>query len=127
LSEIKQVARKDPVNGAEGAVSLLERISPALENVDGSSGAIGTAVNKAIAELVPIVASAPADARTRDAWLERLWAAHEADQIPYIEQEAAEILAGLVETTPGEEGKWFAAAKEAGLYDTAPALAALTV
>lgn len=33
-----------------------------------------------------IVASAPADTNTRDAWLERLWAAHEADQIPYIEQ-----------------------------------------
>jgi hypothetical protein len=44
------------------------------------------AVNKAIAELVPIVASAPADTKTRDALLGRLWAAHEADQIPYIEQ-----------------------------------------
>ena len=86
LSEIKQVARKDSIIAAEGAVSLLERISPALENVDSSSGAIGAAVNKAIVELVPIVASAPADTNTRDAWLERLWAAHEADQIPYIEQ-----------------------------------------
>ena len=86
LSEVKQVARKDSIIAAEGAVSLLERISPALENVDSSSGAIGAAVNKAIAELVPIVASAPADTKTRDTWLERLWAAHEADQIPYIEQ-----------------------------------------
>lgn len=86
LSEIKQVARKDSIIAAEGAVSLLERISPALENVDSSSGAIGAAVNKAIVELVPIVASAPADTKTRDAWLERLWAAHEADQIPYIAQ-----------------------------------------
>jgi hypothetical protein len=33
-----------------------------------------------------LIASAPADARTRDAWLERLWEAHEADQIPYIER-----------------------------------------
>jgi len=86
VSEIKKVARKNRVIGAEGAVSLLERISPALENVDSSSGAIGATVNKVIAELAPIVANAPADAKTRDAWLERLWAAHEADQIPYIEQ-----------------------------------------
>ncbi len=44
LTEIKLVARIDPILGAEGAVALLERISPALENVDSSSGAIGTAV-----------------------------------------------------------------------------------
>jgi len=84
-SEIRKAARRDPVLAAEGAVTLLERLSPALENVDSSSGAIGTAVNHAIAELVPIVAGAPADPATREAWLERLWAAHEADEIPYIE------------------------------------------
>jgi hypothetical protein len=84
-TEIRKAARHDPVLAAEGAVTLLERLSPALENVDSSSGAIGTAVNHAIAELVPIVAGAPADPATREAWLERLWAALEADQIPYIE------------------------------------------
>jgi hypothetical protein len=85
VSEIKKVARRDPVRAAEGAVVLLERVSPALEHVDSSSGAIGTAVNKAITALVPLIAAAPADAQTRDGWLERLWAAHEADRIPYIE------------------------------------------
>ena len=83
--EIKKAARTDPVLAAEGAVSLLERLSPALEHVDSSSGAIGTAVNNAIAALVPVIAGAQADATTRAAWLERLWEAHEADQIPYIE------------------------------------------
>lgn len=83
--EIRQVARKDPVLGAGGAVALLERLSPAFENIDSSSGAIGTAANNAIADLVPIIAGAPADPATREAWLERLWAAHEADQIPYLE------------------------------------------
>jgi hypothetical protein len=39
-----------------------------------------------IAELVPVIASAPADARTRTAWLDRLFEAHAADQIPYIER-----------------------------------------
>lgn len=86
VAEIKKVARKDPVLAAEGAVAFLERVSPALEHVDSSSGAIGTAVNNAIAELVPIVEKAPADAETREGWLERLLAALESDQMPYIEQ-----------------------------------------
>ena len=85
VSEIRKVARHDLLLAAEGAVTLLERLSPALEHVDSSSGAIGAAVNNAIAELVPIIAKAPADPTTREAWLERLWEAHEADQIPYIE------------------------------------------
>ncbi len=84
-SEIKKVARKDPVLAAEGAVALIERLSPALEKVDGSSGALGTAVNHALVDLVPVIANAPADSSVRAAWLERLWAAHEADQMPYIE------------------------------------------
>jgi len=86
VSEIKKAARTEPILGAEGAVLFLEKVSPALEQVDSSSGAIGTAVNGAIRDLVPLIANAPADAETRAAWLERLWAAHEADQIPYIEQ-----------------------------------------
>jgi hypothetical protein len=85
VSEIKKVSRQDPVLAADGAVALIERLSPALEQVDSSSGAIGTAVNKAIDALVAIIAAAPADPATRDRWLERLWAAHEADEIPYIE------------------------------------------
>lgn len=86
VSEITLVGRVEPILGAEGAVALLERISPALENVDSSSGAIGTAVNHTIAELVPVIVAAPADEGTRAAWLERLFEAHSADQIPYIER-----------------------------------------
>ena len=86
LREIKLVSRIDPILGAEGAVALLERISPASENVDSSSGAIGTAVNHTIAELVPVIVAAPADTSTRAAWLDQLFDAHGADQIPYIER-----------------------------------------
>lgn len=86
VAEIRKVARKDALVAANGAVTFLERVSPALENVDSSSGAIGTAVNHAIEALVPIIAGAPADAKTRAAWLERLWEAHAADDIPYIER-----------------------------------------
>lgn len=56
LAEIKQVARKEPVLAAEGAIILLEKLSPALEQVDSSSGALGSAVNKAIETLVGFVA-----------------------------------------------------------------------
>ena len=41
----------------------------------------------------------------------------------YSHKQASEILQDLVATTPGEEGKWFAAAKGAGLFDEAIALA----
>ncbi len=85
LTEIKQVARKEPLIAAEGAVILLEKLSPALEQVDSSSGALGTAVNRAIDTLVPIIAKADVDSRIRQRWLERLWEAIQNDGMPYIE------------------------------------------
>ena len=54
--------------------------------MDSSSGAIGNAVNQAIGELVPLIASAPAEVAQRSWWLERLWEAYAADSIPYIER-----------------------------------------
>ena len=86
VGEIRAVARRDPARAAGGAVLFLERVSPALEHVDSSSGAIGTADNRAIEHLVPVIAGAPVDATTRDGWLERLWNAHASDEIPYIER-----------------------------------------
>ena len=85
LAEIKAVARKGPVVAAEGAVSLLEKLSPALEQVDSSSGALGTAVNRAIDTLVPIIAKADVETGVRQRWLERLWQAVQDEEIPYIE------------------------------------------
>lgn len=85
VKEIKQVARKEPALAAEGAVILLEKLSPALEQVDSSSGAIGSAVNKAIELLAPIIAKAEVDSKTRQRWMERLWQALQDDDIPYIE------------------------------------------
>lgn len=85
VKEVKVTARKDPLLGAEGTILLIERLSPALEQVDSSSGAIGNTVNKAIEALVPIIANAPADDQLRGKWLERLWKAIEEDNIPYIE------------------------------------------
>ena len=79
------MARTDRVLAGDGAVLFLEKVSAALALVDSSSGAIGTAVNRAVAELVAVIARAPADPPTRDRWLQRLWQAYERDEIPYIE------------------------------------------
>lgn len=85
LGEIQSVARHDATHAAEGAVRLIERLSPALEHVDSSSGALGTAVNGAIDALVPLIAAAPVASKVREKWLDRLYEAHEADGVPYIE------------------------------------------
>lgn len=85
VREIKKVAKGDPLHAAEGTILFLERVSPAIEQVDSSSGSIGSAVNGAIEALVSVLVNAPADASVRAAWLERLYAAYEEDQIPYLE------------------------------------------
>ena len=85
VSEIRQVARKDPVLAAQGAILLLEKLTPALAQVDSSSGGMGTAVNRAIATLVPIIGKAVVPASQRAHWLERAWAAFLADDIGYID------------------------------------------
>ncbi|MCG3144719.1 MAG: hypothetical protein HONDAALG_02172 [Gammaproteobacteria bacterium] len=85
-AEIRKIAKKDPTLAAAAAVLFLEKVSPALEQVDSSSGAIGTAVNHAIEACATIIAAAPVDDRTRGQWLDRLWEAHQNDAIPYIER-----------------------------------------
>lgn len=85
VAEIKSVARKEPVLAAEGAINLLEKLSPALQQVDSSSGALGSAVDKAIDTLVPIIVKADVERQLRQRWLERLWQALQDDEMPYIE------------------------------------------
>jgi tetratricopeptide (TPR) repeat protein len=84
VSEIKKAAKQDPILGAEGSVRLMEKIWPALEHVDSSSGALGSAVNKALDALIPIIANAPADQKLRDQWLDRLWLAIQEDGVDYL-------------------------------------------
>ena len=86
VAEIKKVARTEPALAAEGAVTLLERLSPALKQVDSSSGALGTALSKAVETLVPIIARAEVDAPLRQRWLNRLWQALQEDDMPCIEE-----------------------------------------
>lgn len=84
VTEIKKVARVDPVTAGDGVVSLAERIWPAFQNIDTSSGALGGAVYWAQHELLPIAIEAPADRDTRDKWLDRLWQAIQADGVDYL-------------------------------------------
>ena len=58
VAEIKKVAKKNAVLAADGATLFIERLSPAIAHVDSSSGSIGSHVNHAILELVPIIATA---------------------------------------------------------------------
>jgi hypothetical protein len=85
LVEIKAIAKKEPVLAAEGAVLFIEKLAPAIEQVDSSSGGIGSAVNRAIETLVPIIAKADVSAVARQKWLERLWDALQEDEMPYLE------------------------------------------
>jgi hypothetical protein len=72
-AEIQKVAKKDPALAAAGSALFLEVASPALEQVDSSSGASDTAANHAIKTCAGITSKAPVDAETRDRWLDRLW------------------------------------------------------
>lgn len=84
VSEIKKVSRNDPVIGGEGSVRLIEKLWPALEHVDSSSGALGSAVNKVLDDLIPLIVKAPTDNKTRTKWLDRLWQAMQDDGVDYL-------------------------------------------
>lgn len=85
LAEIKQVARTEPELAAEGAILLLEKLEPALSQVDSSSGAMGSAVIRAIDILTPIIAKPKTNNQTRQRWLERVWATLEAADMGYLD------------------------------------------
>jgi hypothetical protein len=85
LGEIRAVARHDPLHAADGAIRFLVKLSPALEQVDSSSGALGGAARAAVGALVPVIAQAPAGTTTRDGWLEKLFEAIQNDDPPYLE------------------------------------------
>lgn len=85
LTEIRAVARHDRPRAAEGAVLLLEKLSPALCQIDSSSGALGNATYAAVQELAPLISQAPVSAPVRQKWLDRLFDAIQEDDPPYIE------------------------------------------
>jgi len=85
VSEIRKAARKDSLLGAEGAIKLMGKLWPALQHIDTSSGALGTAVYNAMGALVDFVVDAPAGEKTRAKWLDRLWEAFNDDGVGYLD------------------------------------------
>ncbi len=82
---VKEIRKsKDPSLRAEGAILLFERMWPALQQIDSSSGALGTATNKAVHELVQFIIDAPCGNQIRAKWLERLWQAMEEDGVDFL-------------------------------------------
>lgn len=86
VSEIKRVAKIDPVDAGDGVVTFCERLWPALQHVDSSSGALGGAVFRALEALLPILIAAPAAAEIRAGWLERLDEAICEDGVDFLYQ-----------------------------------------
>ncbi|WP_230467794.1 hypothetical protein [Lujinxingia vulgaris] len=115
VAEIKDVAAHDPALAAEGAVIFLEKLSPAIAQVDSSSGAIGRTVNWAIFELARIIGAAPASSEQRETWLQRLWDAGEADEIPYLEAlgDAWGLACGSVEVASEQADRLLVGLREA--------------
>ena len=72
VAEIKAVGRQDPLLAADGALILMERLWPAVEQIDSSSGALGTAVGKTVHALLDLLIAAPADPDLRESSLTRL-------------------------------------------------------
>ena len=84
VTEIRTAAKSDPVAAGDGCVALMERLWPALQHIDTSSGALGTAVYKSLEDLNPLLIAAPADRDTRAKWLERLFDAVQEDGVEYL-------------------------------------------
>jgi tetratricopeptide (TPR) repeat protein len=88
VGDIKVVARTAPATAAEGAILLMERLWPALQGVDSSSGALGNATNKTVHALIEILLAAPADGAVLERRLERLWTAIEEDGVDFLSEVA---------------------------------------
>lgn len=84
LSEIKTVAKKQPGVAAEGATLLMEKLVPSIERIDGSSGAIGTAVCRSVIELATVVGQGQ-DFPEHEARVSRCFEALQNDEFGYLD------------------------------------------
>lgn len=84
VREIRKI--KDLMLRAEGSILLLEHFWPALQQIDSSSGALGTAVNNAVHELTQFIIDAPCSRQERAKWLDRLWIAMQEDGVDFLSE-----------------------------------------
>jgi hypothetical protein len=118
VSEIRKVGTGDHVLAAEGAIKLIEKLWPALQQVDTSSGLLGGAVNSAVHEVIQYPIKAQVDLKTREKWLGRLWEAFQEDGVDYtmeVSDRWGELCGSdelrqkwLEELLPILEASWFA-------------------
>ncbi len=104
VREIRSVRKQDPLLAADGAVRFIERVVPAIQDIDSSTGSLGNAVRKALDAVVEVIARAPADPARRAAWLDRLWEAAMNDGYGYLDQLPDRW--GELCATPELAGRW---------------------
>ncbi len=117
VSEIRKVGRGDPALASEGAIKLIEKLWPALQQVNTSSGLLGGAVADAVHEVIQHPIEAQVDLKTREKWLKRLWEAFQEDGVDYTMEVAdrwGELCGSnelrqkwLEELMPFLEASWF--------------------
>jgi hypothetical protein len=83
-TEKRAVARADPTAAAEGVFALAQRIWPAFEHIDTSSGALGNAVRRTARRFAADPDRSTGDEKTRAKWLEQLREAIEDDGVDYV-------------------------------------------
>jgi hypothetical protein len=71
------------VLAAEGAILLIEKLWPAFQHIDTSSGLLGGAVNSAVHEVIEYPIQAQVNLQVRQKWLDRLWEAFQDDGVEY--------------------------------------------
>lgn len=65
---------------------LIEKLSPAFDNVDDSSGRLQAAIRDFFEQFVPLIGTVEVAPKTRTTRLERLWQAMVDDEMPWIER-----------------------------------------
>ena len=115
------MGKTDPVLAAEGAIRLIEKIWPALQQVDSSSGMLGGAVAETVHEVIQYPIEAQVDLKTREKWLERLWQAYQEDGVDYtveVSERWGELCGSnevrqkwLEDLLPFLEASWFGSEK----------------
>jgi hypothetical protein len=86
VGEIKAVARTAPETAAEVAILLMERLWPALQAVDSSSGALGNATNRTVHALIDILLAVSVDGAVLERRLDRLWTVIEEDGVDLLSE-----------------------------------------
>lgn len=86
VKEISKFAKTEPEIAGEGIVLFFEKLIPAIEGIDSSSGSIGNATNKAVERLSEVFKSLLLEIPLRKALLERIFQAFQNDGYGYLDQ-----------------------------------------